>query len=519
LTSERGTYALLVGQDHRGSMRALLRYAREPFEEVDAFRSEVTRSTAADLELRNGVALSAYPCRPEGVRGVRACFIALDELAFYTATDGRPTDQEMLRVARGRVATTAGKVVVLSSPYWQAGALWVLYRKHYGVEDSDTLVWQADAPSMNPSLAGGYLERMRLEDPEAAQSEIEGLFRAGLSTLFDPEALGAVTATGVREREPVAGASYFAHFDPSGGRRDAAALAIARREGGRASLDLLRAWPAPHAPAQVIAEAAAELARYGLSRVQVDRFGGEYPAEAFRSHGITATTAPGSTADNYMALLPQVNSGSVELLDLPELQGELRGLERRRGTAGRDRVDHRRGRHDDRAAAACGALLLAAARPSPGLSFLLEDHERAASGCSWSHELFEKAREVGGADVDLSDAVRIVASARRAAAKRSKAEPEDEGDWRPVPQPGGLQVVAPRLAGTVLEEVRRQGGRVRLNGDVLEVSGPELPRHVMQALAGVGVAGYQHWQAERERFRGPRPQPARSGGKEVTGRW
>jgi hypothetical protein len=42
--------------------------------------------------------------------------------------------------------------------------------------------------------------------------------------------------------------------------------------------------------------------------------------------------------------------------DIPELLGELRGLERRRGPSGRDRVDHRPGGHDDLANAVAGLL-------------------------------------------------------------------------------------------------------------------------------------------------------------------
>src|SRR5260221_5423361 len=105
-----GTHALMLGQDHRGAMRVLLRYAREPFETLDAFRAEVAREAADTMELRNGVSLSAYPCRPAAVRGIRACVVVIDELAFFTATDGRPTDREMLRVARGRLAPTGGKL-------------------------------------------------------------------------------------------------------------------------------------------------------------------------------------------------------------------------------------------------------------------------------------------------------------------------------------------------------------------------------------------------------------------------
>ena len=88
LTGEPGTHALLVGQDHRGAMRALLRYARAPFASVPAFRAEVSRETADVLELRRGTSLSAYPCRPAALRGLRACIVCLDELGFYTATDG-----------------------------------------------------------------------------------------------------------------------------------------------------------------------------------------------------------------------------------------------------------------------------------------------------------------------------------------------------------------------------------------------------------------------------------------------
>ena len=51
-----------------------------------------------------------------------------------------------------------------------------------------------------------------------------------------------------------------------------------------------------------------------------------------------------TTSATYMEFLPLLNSGAVVLLDARALLRELRGLERRRGTAGRDRVDHPGGR-------------------------------------------------------------------------------------------------------------------------------------------------------------------------------
>jgi hypothetical protein len=361
LTGAPGTHAIGVAQDHRGAMRALLHYGRAPFEAHAAFRPEVVRETTDSLYLRNGVTLSAYPCRPAAIRGLRACIVVIDELAFFTTTDGRPTDVEMLRAARGRLATTGGKLLVLSSPYAQAGALYELHRKHYGRDDSSILVWQASAPDMNPTLPADYIERMREEDPEAYRSEVLGEFRTGVSTLLDPDALQACIAAGVRELPFVHGHDYVAFADAaSGSGKDSFALGIAHKDGERSILDVCRTWAPPFNPSGVIAECAALLRRYRLRRVTSDRYAPGFVSEQFRLHGIDHDFSDRDRSAIYLELLPMVNAGSVLLLDDPALIRELRGLERRRGASGRDRVDHRPGSHDDRANAAAGALVLAA---------------------------------------------------------------------------------------------------------------------------------------------------------------
>jgi hypothetical protein len=57
-----------------------------------------------------------------------------------------------------------------------------------------------------------------------------------------------------------------------------------------------------------------------------------------------------------------VNGARVEIPDDPALLRELRGLERRRGPSGKDRVDHVPGAHDDRANALAGVTHLILAR-------------------------------------------------------------------------------------------------------------------------------------------------------------
>ena len=106
----------------------------------------------------------------------------------------------MLRAVRPTLATTNGRLIILSSPYGQSGALWELDRKHFGRDESNVLVWHGTAKEMNPTLPQDYLQRMEQDDPEAYRSEVLGEFRTGVSTLFSPEALAACVDIGVKER-------------------------------------------------------------------------------------------------------------------------------------------------------------------------------------------------------------------------------------------------------------------------------------------------------------------------------
>jgi hypothetical protein len=131
-------------------------------------------------------------------------------------------------------------------------------------------------------------------------------------------------------------------------------------EQDRAILDVLRAWAPPFNPSGVIAECAEILKAYHISRLEGDRYSAEFVVEQFRSHNVTYTAADRDASTLYLELLPLVNAQRARLLDHSELLKELRGLERRRGQSGKDRVTHRPGAHDDLANATAGALVVAA---------------------------------------------------------------------------------------------------------------------------------------------------------------
>jgi hypothetical protein len=363
-------FAVLVAQDQRAALRTSFRYAAAPFEASAMLRHSIVSQTADTVALETGVTLAAYPCRPAAVRGLRARVVVVHELAFFISTDGRPTDVEMLRALRPTLATTGGKLIVLSSPYAQTGALYDLHKRHFGKDDSTTLVWQASAPEMNPTLPADYLERMRQDDFEAYRSEVLGEFRAGVSAFLVADALAACVVEGRRELAPVDGVHYSAFADPSGGGKDAFAVAIEHRAGERIVVDCVRAWMPPFNPPGVVAEAAELLKAYHCNEVTGDRYAGEWPREAFRAHNVEYEISELDRSRLYLELLPVANAGTVELPNDTKLLAELRGLERRRGTAGRDRVDHRPGSHDDRANAVAGVVYVTSAKNSYDIDIL-----------------------------------------------------------------------------------------------------------------------------------------------------
>jgi hypothetical protein len=349
-----GQYALMVAQDFRGALRALFSYAAGMFDAVPLLRGTVVGRTTDTLTLRSGVVVAAYPCRPPAIRGLRARIAVLDELGFYRNAEGNPQDLEMLRAVRPTLATTGGRLVILSSPAGQSGALWDLYRGHFARDEAPVLVWRGSAPEMNPTLPADYLARMEQDDPEGYRSEVLGEFRAGVTSLFDPEMLEACVTRGVRERLPEDGVLYQAAADPSGGRRDAFTVAIGHQVGDRLVVDVVRDWAAPFNPSTVVAEAADLCHRYRVHTLVGDNFGAEWIVEPFRQHGLTYRGEALDRSRLYLELLPIVNAQALALPDLPPLLRELRGLERRRGLSGRDRIVPSPHEHDDRAVSVAG---------------------------------------------------------------------------------------------------------------------------------------------------------------------
>jgi hypothetical protein len=224
------------------------------------------------------------------------------------------------------------------------------------------------------------IDRAIEADPEAASAEYGAEFRGDLEIFVSREAIEACVATGVTVRAPLPRVTHHAFVDPSGGSNDAMTCAIGHKEEARVILDCILERKAPFSPDSVVGEFSGTLKAYGVSTVTGDRYAGEWPAERFSAHGIRYAPAELNRSELYLAFLPLVNSGRVDLLDNARMVSQFVGLERRTSRGGRDSIDHAPGGHDDVANAVAGVAWLASASKSfPAHAFSAEASQAFAA--------------------------------------------------------------------------------------------------------------------------------------------
>lgn len=353
---ELGIGALIAAD--RSQARVDLRYIAGLVDTQRALAHKVVRRTRERIELANRVTLEVHSASYRGIRGRTLIAAICDEIAFWRSEDSANPDVEILNAVRPAMATVPGALLLCaSSPYAKRGALYQAFTKHFGRVDSPVLIWRAPSLVMNPTLDPQVVADAYAEDPAVAASEYGAEFRNDLESFLSREAIDGAVVAGRLELPAAPGVRYFGFSDPSGGSADSFTLAIAHEEQGCAVLDLVRERRPPFSPEAVVGEFAEVLRAYGVTEVRGDRYAGEWPREQFRKAGIAYAVSELAKSDIYRELLPALNSGRVELLDVPRLTAQLAGLERRVGRGGRDSIDHAPNARDDVANAAAGAIV------------------------------------------------------------------------------------------------------------------------------------------------------------------
>ncbi len=351
----------IIAADKRQA-RTIYRYIRGLLVNVPLLSPLLAAETAESLTLSNGVMVEVQTASYRAVRGYTLVAALCDEVSFWPNNESANPDEEILNALRPALGTLGGLLLIASSPYAKRGALYSLFRDHWGKDASEVLIWRGSTAEMNPTFPARIIAKAYEDDPARASAEYDALFRDDVSGFVTREVVDGCTVPGRYELPRVPGCRYLAFVDPSGGSSDSMTLAIAHqdtRDRTLAVLDAVRECKPPFSPEGVVVEFAEVLKSYGIARVTGDRYAGEWVREMFRTHGIGYDLSDRPASDIYRDVLPLLNSGKAELLDLKGITSQLCGLERRTARSGRDSISHPPGGHDDTINSVAGALLLA----------------------------------------------------------------------------------------------------------------------------------------------------------------
>jgi hypothetical protein len=386
LAAGETAWVMVIATD-RNQARNILGYIKGILNSSKILGQEVESDLAWEISLRNQVGIKIGTCSYRALRGYTVVAAICDELAYFRAEGANP-DREILTALRPSLATIPGGMIFgISSPYSKNGVLYEAYRDKWGRDDEEIFVWQGSTRDMNPTIKERVIERAFRADAAAAESEWNANFRSDLESYLTAEAIESVIMPG-RIRLPRAYRGFYEAFaDPSGGRRDSFTLAVAHRDpSGRVILDALEERKPPFAPESVVADYALILRGYGIEKVTGDRYGGEWPAAAFRKHGIRYLPSDKDKSAIYLEFLPLVMQNRVELLDNARLREQLRSLERRARAGGKDSVDHFPNAHDDVANAVAGVCVSCGLRRGTVISTL-----GSGSQLQWLTDPFDPA--------------------------------------------------------------------------------------------------------------------------------
>jgi hypothetical protein len=380
-----GAVVILLGADKKQAR--ILRDYCEGLLRAPLLAREVKRSLGELIEFRNGATLEITTNDARLVRGRSAIAVLGSECCHWqTDEHSASSDEEVVAAAEPSMAMCpdGGILMLGSSVYRRRGFMYRQFKELHGNADApeDTLCWFAPSGVMNPRLPQHVIDGALAQDVARARAEFLNVWREDLSDFLPLDAVDVCITRSVYELPPQPGVKYVAFTDCAGGTgTDSFTVAIAHR-GEPCQLDVVRERKPRFVPAQVITEFAALLKAYNVTEVLSDRYAVGFHADEWSRHGIKLVPCERTTSENYLSFLPLLLAGRVRLLDNATLRNQLAGLERRVGAGDRETVSHAQtaSAHDDVAAAAAGALVLAASRPGYDIARMVDGLERLYGG-------------------------------------------------------------------------------------------------------------------------------------------
>jgi hypothetical protein len=339
----------------RAQARSVFRYIGGLMNSNAMLQRLIVKESAETLELSNRTVIEVGTASFRSTRGFSYAAVIADEISFWRSEDSANPDYEIINAVRPGLASLDGPLIALSSPYARRGELWNNYRRHHGKE-GPILVAQASTLTMNPTLPRRIVDQALERDPAAAAAEYLAQFRNDITAFITRELVDSNTRSEPLILPPQRGTRYSAFVDVAGGGADEYTLAISHREGERCVIDGL--WAEKGDPAAITGRYAEILKQYRIYTCTGDRYGGEWPRQEYRKHGITMTNSDLNRSGLYVEVMPMLQTGAVELPPDEKALTQFTLLERRTGRNGKDTIDHPPNGSDDRCNAIAGAAWL-----------------------------------------------------------------------------------------------------------------------------------------------------------------
>lgn len=203
----------------------------------------ITRETTDTLELSNGAVFRALPASSRSGRGMACPLLIFDEIAHAQDTEGNAAGASLYQALSPSVAQFGklGKILLLSSPWIQAGIFWDLFKQANSGNFEQMQVVNLPTWEVNPTISRDWLEQEKARDPELFAVEYGANFSQSLAAYLDPALIDTAVNSDrsiLLPMEKYRG-KYYLSLDPAkGGQgRDAYTACIAHYDQGRFVVD------------------------------------------------------------------------------------------------------------------------------------------------------------------------------------------------------------------------------------------------------------------------------------------
>lgn len=352
---ERGVVSICAPS--RRQSKIVKEYLRAVFDSP-VLRQEVVRENQDGFDLRNGISIQILTGDFRTIRGFTVVAAIVDEACFFGVEESSHTrsDKELVRAISPALATTNGKLVLISSPYAKRGYCYEQFKRSRSKAGSPYLVWNCPSRTMNPNLPQRVVDKALRDDPISARAEYFGEFRDDIAEYLPLSVLEPLVVPGRKSLLPARRFSYYGFADLSGGRSDDAALAIAHPQEDSVVLDLVARYKAPFSPIDVIRDMCERLEEYRCRWVMGDNYAAEFVRAGFKANGLKYRRCKLPKSKLYLEMIPWIGSARLALLDDPLILKQISSLERKVRAGGNDIVDHPTGQHDDLANVVAGVI-------------------------------------------------------------------------------------------------------------------------------------------------------------------